>query len=188
MLDNVRGLLVMCMLSITAGCFLLEPDYPPCQSRGAPTPAPDGPPGTGDPNDPGDYGADKRYRKLKDGTVCLCGTFEVGCHETPEGADSSMACAYNAGGQRECEPASMSPPPDVVWNNETGRYEPATDQVYTCVYDVINRRSGKVEYTRRRDQRAPDLANADARHTDWCTDMSSRRGPVAYRPGPCQLK
>jgi hypothetical protein len=81
----MKSALAICLL-IVSGCTIFDADHPPCPSNAPPAPLPPGPPGTGDPSDPGDYGASgDRYRKLQDGTVCLCGTYEIGCHETPEG-------------------------------------------------------------------------------------------------------
>jgi hypothetical protein len=161
---TMKSALAICLLAMS-GCTIFDADHPPCPSNAPPAPLPPGPPGTGDPSDPGDYGASgDRYRKLQDGTVCVCGLYEIGCHETPEGADSSMTCAFNAEGQRECEAYALPPPPDVDSMSEPVRK-------WSCDYVVILKEDGSRK-RRNRTQQAQTYTKANWLHFKYCEKMN----------------
>lgn len=155
-------------LVMVSGCGLFKPDYDPCPSdgTGAPTPGPVIEPtsvGVGD-----NY-AGERYRKLPNGTVCVCGTYEIGCHETPEGAESSMSCGYDAQGQPECIPAVRPPDPGFTWDNETGQNVPLG--TWVCPYRQIDVQTKKAT-SHTRSQSARDYQSANSYHFDWCENRS----------------
>lgn len=153
---------------VLAGCGLLDDEHPPCPSDGTGAPVP-GPVIEPTSVGSGDSGASERFRKLSDGTVCVCGTYEIGCHDTPEGAESSMSCGYNAQGQPECEPYLAPPNPAFGWNNETGQDEPF--KTWICPYrkiDVETKKSTSHERT----ESAPDYQTANKHHFDWCDNKS----------------
>jgi hypothetical protein len=169
----VPALLAMFLIAVPA-CSLLDPDHPPCPSSDPPAPGPGAPPDTGDPTDPGDYGASgERYRKLKDGTVCVCGAYEIGCYETEEGADASMACAYGPEG-RECEPYALPPSPGAD-----------TMQYFNCYYEKLDRQTKSTE-DKSRSQKAKDLVQADRLHGEWCDSESDRQDRYVYTPRGCK--
>jgi hypothetical protein len=171
----MKSALAICLL-IVSGCTIFDADHPPCPSNAPPAPLPPGPPGTGDPSDPGDYGASgDRYRKLQDGTVCLCGTYEIGCHETPEGADSSMTCAYNAEGQRECEVYTLPPPPEV-----DSAAEPVRS--WSCDYRIVVRKNGS-EKRYNRIQRGQSHRKANLAHFSYCAKRTDTH--FAYKCEDC---
>jgi hypothetical protein len=118
------------MMTVPA-CGLLRPDYDPCPSDGTSAPVP-GPVIEPVSVGAGDNYAGERYRKLNNGTVCVCGTYEIGCYETVEGAESSMSCGYDWQGQPECLPAERPPDPAFGWNNETGQDEPLKKGNWRC--------------------------------------------------------
>lgn len=157
------------MLLLT-GCDLLEPDYDPCPSdgTGAPTPGPIiEPTSVG----AGDNGAAERYRKLANGTVCVCGTYEIGCHETPEGAESSMSCGYDAQGQPECIPVVRSPDPSIRWDNEKGEWvNDAAGPVlkWSCPYKWRKRYTDDAWIQERRTRQAQTHNKANWSHFRWC--------------------
>jgi hypothetical protein len=173
--------------TLFAGCM----EYPPCPYGHAetqvigPSPAPQ--PGTGEPG--GDnFGA---YKQDADGQVCECGIYDSGCWPTPEDAERYGSKRPFIAGEHCSEAADdgsgavlCAKPPTAA-----GDTTHEASALFSCMYEVINRRTGRVEVTKYRDQKAPDLVNAHARHVDWCTDMSSRRpDSYAYRPGPCSAK
>lgn len=155
---------------LCSGCGWLDDDHPPCPSDGTGAPVP------GSIVEPttsvgaGDNGATERYRKLSNGTVCVCGVYEIGCHETPEGADSSMSCGYDAQGQPECLPVVRSPDPGFTWDNETGQNVPVLK--WSCAYTWRSKRPGKEWKDGVRIRRAQTYTRANLAHFGWCTSKT----------------
>lgn len=175
--------IVCTVFFLVSGCGLLDDDHPPCPSGGgtAPIPAPTIEP----PTDPGDFGAAERYRKLQDGTICVCGPYEIGCHDSPEGAVASPPCGYDAQGQPSCEVYSPPPNPGFGWNNETGQDEMMPTQYFNCYYEKLDRQTKSVE-DKSRSQRAKDLIQADRLHGEWCDAETDSQRRYVYTPRGCR--
>lgn len=167
---------LMVALLAFSGCGLLKPDYDPCPSDGTGAPVP-GPVIEPVSVGAGDNGAGERYRKLADGTVCVCGPYEIGCHETIEGAESSMSCGYNAQGQPECVPVVRPPDPPYHWDNESGQNVPSGPpnfRMWTCPYEWIDKKSGEVRYEERT-QKALTYDRANVLHHEWCATRNRNK-------------
>lgn len=123
---------------------------------------------------PGDY-AD-RYRKLSDGTVCTCGPYDVGCYETPDGADASMSCSYGPEG-RTCERAVPPTPPSTAWDNEAG--EEASARKWTCTMGKYNRDSKRLVERFARSETAARKSEADDKARAWA-DQKNRTDKVYW--------
>lgn len=158
-----------CAGAALGGCGLLHPDYDPCPSDGTGTPTP-GPIIEPASVGAGDNGVAERYRKLPNGTVCVCGEYEIGCHETPEGAESSMSCGYDAQGQPDCIPVVRPPDPSVRWDNEKGEWvDDAAGPMskWSCSFSVVLRRDGSSRDDVRIRQ-AQSYTRANLAHFAWC--------------------
>jgi hypothetical protein len=162
----MRYALIAIALLCTA-CSLFD-EYGPCPSSPSPspTPGPGAPPGPDDPLPPGDY-AD-RYRKLSDGTVCMCGPYDVGCYETPEGADGSKACSYGPEGQI-CDDYTLPTPPSGAVPDAEELSEPV--KKWRCPYRW-RRRAHNDWSDDERIRQAQHYRKANIAHFQWCAQKS----------------
>ncbi len=170
--------------SFVAGCGLLKHDYDPCPSDGTGAPVP-GPVIEPTSVGSGDNGAGERYRKLANGTVCVCGDYEIGCYETPEGADSSMSCGYDAQGQPECIPVVRPPDPPFHWDNEKGENVATPTKSFTCDYELIDRKT-KERIPLTRSQSGETAQAARVQHIKWCDEQTRTSPDYVFSAGDCR--
>ena len=170
----IRCVCLMSAFSMLATSCIGD-DYELCPGSGtsAPVPSPRPNPSPG-PIDPGDFGAEgDRYRKTSDGTVCRCGIYEIGCHETPEGAQTTMSCSFRPDGAQECEAYTLPPPPPTAWDNEAG--EESSRKRWTCTMGKYDRKPpGKLLEEFARTERADTKTVADDQARSWADDKNAR--------------
>ena len=100
--------------------------------------------------------------------MCTCGPYDVGCYDTPEGADASKACSYGPEGQI-CDDYALPAPPSDATPDAEELSEPV--RKWRCPYRW-RRRAHNDWSDDERIRQAQHYRKANIAHFQWCTQKS----------------